>query len=47
MDRAYFLGAFWLPLGGPKTDVFKNKVVFLGLAILEASEIVMHEFWYN
>ena len=24
-----------------------NKLVFLGISILELSKIVMHEFWYD
>ena len=27
--------------------IFMNKPVYLGLAILEISEIVIHMFWYN
>ena len=28
------------------TQIFLNKSVYLGLPILEISEIVMYEFWY-
>ena len=30
-----------------KTQVFINKPVFLGLPILEISNIVMYEYWYD
>ena len=30
-----------------KTQIFMNKPVYLGLSILEISEIVMHEFYYD
>ena len=29
------------------TEIVKNKPVYLGLSILELSEILMHEFWYD
>ena len=30
-----------------KTQIHMNKPVYLGLSILELSEIVMYEFWYD
>ena len=30
-----------------KTQIFLNKLVYLGLSILELSKIVMYESWYN
>ena len=30
-----------------KTQVIMNKLVYLGITILEPSKIVMYEFWYN
>ena len=30
-----------------KTKVKMNKLIFLGLSILEISKILMHEFWYD
>ena len=30
-----------------KTQIFMNKLVYLGLSILELSKIVMYEFWYT
>ena len=30
-----------------KKKIFLNKPVYLGLAILEISEIVIHMFWYD
>ena len=30
-----------------KTQVLMNKLVYLGLSILEISKTVMHEFWYD
>ena len=30
-----------------KTQILMSKPVYLGLSILELSEIVMYEFWYN
>ena len=30
-----------------KTQIFMNKLVYLGLSILELSKIVMYEFWYD
>ena len=28
-----------------KTQIFMNKLVYLGLSILEISKIIMYEFW--
>ena len=30
-----------------KTETLMNKPVYLGLSILELSEILMYEFWYK
>ena len=30
-----------------KTEILMNKSVYLGLAILELSKILMYEFWYD
>ena len=30
-----------------KTEIFMNKLVYLGLSILELSKILMFEFWYD
>ena len=30
-----------------KAEVVMNKPVYLGLAILNISKILMHEFWYD
>ena len=30
-----------------KKQIFLNKLVYLGLAILEISKILMHELWYE
>ena len=30
-----------------KTEILMNKPVYLGLAILELSKILMYEFWYD
>ena len=30
-----------------KTEILMNKLVHLGLSILELSKILMHEFWYD
>ena len=30
-----------------KTEILMNKLVYLGLSILELSKILMHEFWYD
>ena len=30
-----------------RTQILVNKVVYLGLSILEISKIVMCQFWYN
>ena len=30
-----------------KTQILKNKPVYLGLSILELSKIVVYEFWYD
>ena len=30
-----------------KTQIFMNKPVYLGLSILELSNIKMYEFWYD
>ena len=30
-----------------KTQILMNKLVYLGLSILDLSKSVMHEFWYN
>ena len=30
-----------------KSQIHMNKPVYLGLSILELSEIVMYEFWYD
>ena len=41
----YFLGLFISNRNEKK--IFMNKPVYLGLAILEISEIVIHMFWYD
>ena len=28
-------------------QIFKNKLIYLGLSMLELSEILMYEFWYD
>ena len=30
-----------------KTQILKNKPVYLGLSILELSKILMYELWYD
>ena len=30
-----------------RTGIFMNKLLCLGLLILETSKIVMYEFWYD
>ena len=30
-----------------KTEILTNKLVYLGLSILELSKILMYEFWYD
>ena len=30
-----------------KTEIFMNKLVYLGLSILELSKMLMHKFWYD
>ena len=30
-----------------KTEILINKPVYLGLSLLELSEILMYEFWYD
>ena len=30
-----------------RTQILMNKLVYLGLSILEISKIVMHVFWYD
>ena len=30
-----------------KREMIMNKLVYLGLSILELSNILMYEFWYN
>ena len=30
-----------------KTQIFMNKRVYLGLSILETSQVVMYGFWYD
>ena len=30
-----------------KLQTFINKLIYLGLSILELSEILMYEFWYD
>ena len=30
-----------------KTEILTNKLVHLGLSILELSKILMYEFWYD
>ena len=30
-----------------RTKVKMNKLIYLGLSILEISKLLMHEFWYN
>ena len=30
-----------------KTQIFMNKPVYLDISILDISEIVMYEFWYD
>ena len=30
-----------------KKQILMNKLLYLGLSILETSKIVMHEFWYD
>ena len=30
-----------------KSEIIMNKLVYLGLSILELSKILMHVFWYN
>ena len=30
-----------------KTQILLNKLVYLGLSILELSKILMYEFWYD
>ena len=30
-----------------KTQIFMNEQVYLGLSILEISNIILHEFWYD
>ena len=30
-----------------RTQVLTNKLVYLGLSVLEISKIVMYEFWYD
>lgn len=41
-----FFGKF-ITKRNEKIDVLINKPVYLGLAILETSQIVTYEFWYN
>ena len=30
-----------------KTQIFKNKPVYLGLSMLDLSKIAMYKFWYG
>ena len=30
-----------------KSQILRNKPVYLGLSILDLSKTVMHEFWYD
>ena len=30
-----------------RTQILINKIVYLGLSILEISKVVMHGFWYD
>ena len=30
-----------------KTQIYRDKPVYLALSMLELSEILMHEFWYD
>ena len=30
-----------------KTEIYMNKLVYLGLSILDLSKTVMYEFWYD
>ena len=30
-----------------KTQIFMNKPIYLGLSILELSQIAMYEFWHD
>ena len=36
-----------LPIEIRKTQILKNKPVYLGLSILDLSKTVMHESWYG
>ena len=41
-----FLGNL-LAIEMKRTQILMNKLVYLGLSILEISKIVMHVFWYD
>ena len=30
-----------------RTKILMNELIYLGLSVLEISNIVMHEFWYD
>ena len=36
-----------LPTDMRKTEILLNKLVYLGLSILDLSKIVIYEFWYD
>ena len=41
------IGQSLLEIEMRKTQILTNKIVYLGLLILELSKTVMYEFWYD
>ena len=42
-----FFTEYLLAKGTKKTEIIMNKPVYLGLAILELSKILIYEIWYD
>ena len=42
-----FFTESFLPMKMRKTQILKNKPVYLGLSILDLSKTLMYEFWYG
>ena len=43
----FFFSENLLAIEMRKTQIVVNKLVYLGLSILELSKIIMYEFWYD
>ena len=51
LERIYHTTKFFrenlLAIEMKKTEILMNKLVYLGLSILELSKILMYELWYD